>query len=125
MQLRTFGALSNTALSIGAGALTQSPEYAHLALPVAIASGVVWLVFLVAFLYRNRKEIVPFLAKIKLAYFLVLALAISTGANAWLFYRSPGQSLQPPAKTSSTATAPVVLSGAEKKGKRRAEAVQG
>jgi hypothetical protein len=115
MRLQTFGALSNSALSIGAGALTQSPEYAHLALPVAIASGAVWLVFLAAFLYRNRNEIAPLLAKIKLAYFLVLALAISIGANAWLFYRSSGQSLQLfPAKTSSAA-APVVLSQAEKK----------
>jgi hypothetical protein len=57
MQLPTFGAWSATIGSIGAGALTQSPEYSFLALPVAIASGVVWLVVLAVFVVRNRKGI--------------------------------------------------------------------
>jgi hypothetical protein len=55
MQLKTFGAVSATVLSIGAGALTQSPEYQFLALPVAVAAGVVWLILLAVFLYRNRR----------------------------------------------------------------------
>ncbi len=57
MQVRTFGTLSATFLSVGAGALTQSAEYSYLALPLAIAAGVVWLILLVIFLYRNRRSI--------------------------------------------------------------------
>jgi hypothetical protein len=116
MRLQTFGALSNTALSVGAGALTQSPEYSHLALPVAIASGVVWLIFLATFLYRNRKEIPALLAKVGPTRFLALALVISIGANAWLFCRSSAQLIpQLPAKAFQPAIAPIVLSEAEKK----------
>jgi hypothetical protein len=54
MQLQTFGTWSATIGSVGAGALTQSPQYSFLALPVAIASGVLWLLLLLVFLYRNR-----------------------------------------------------------------------
>jgi hypothetical protein len=57
MQLQTFGAWSASILSIGAGALTQSPEYSFLALPVAIASAIAWLVVLAVFIYRNRHRI--------------------------------------------------------------------
>ena len=57
MQLQTFGSWSAGTLSVGAGALTQSPEYSFLALPVAIASGIVWLIVLAVFIYRNRRRI--------------------------------------------------------------------
>jgi hypothetical protein len=56
MQARTFGAISATLLSGGAGALTQSPEYSFLALPMAITAGVVWIIVLVVFIVRNRKH---------------------------------------------------------------------
>jgi hypothetical protein len=57
MQIQTFGAWTASIGSIGAGALTQSPEYSFLALPVAIASGCAWLMVLGVFLFRNRKGI--------------------------------------------------------------------
>jgi len=56
MQPKTFGGLSATIGSIGAGALTQSPEYSFLALPVAIGSGLVWLLLATIYLYRNRNH---------------------------------------------------------------------
>jgi hypothetical protein len=57
MQLRTFGAISATLGSIGAGALTQAPQYQFLALPLAMVSGIVWTLLLVLFIYRNRAVI--------------------------------------------------------------------
>jgi hypothetical protein len=61
MRLATFGTFSNSALSIGAGALTQSPDYSYLALPLAKASGVFWLVLLAVFMFHQRREIWVFM----------------------------------------------------------------
>jgi hypothetical protein len=57
MQLKTFGAWAGTIGSIGAGALTQSPAYSFLALPLAVTSGLVLLGLFAVFGFRNRSEI--------------------------------------------------------------------
>jgi hypothetical protein len=57
MRLATFGTASNTLLSVGAGALTQSPDYSFLALPLAEAAGAFWIILLAIFVYRNWKEV--------------------------------------------------------------------
>ena len=57
MQLKTFGACTATLGSIGAGALTQSPQYSYLALPVAIGSGVIWLAVLAIYLTKNWRNL--------------------------------------------------------------------
>ena len=112
MRVQTFGTVSNTVLSIGAGALTQSPEYSYLALPVAIAAAVIWLILLVAFVYRNRDGILPLLKKVRLSHFLLFGLAASIGGNIWLAYLLPHKTIHPP----TTEKTPLpVLSEQEKK----------
>jgi hypothetical protein len=72
MRFQTFGAWSNALLSVAAGALTQSPQYSFLALPLAITTAVIWLVLLLAFVYRNRNTIKQWVRKVGLAHLMAL-----------------------------------------------------
>lgn len=84
MRLATFGTLSNTALSVGAGALTQSPDYSYLALPLAEASGVFWLALLAVFTFHHRREIRVFMHSwlFIVGCFVVALLAVGGGSYA-------------------------------------------
>jgi hypothetical protein len=86
MRLETFGTLSNSALSVGAGALTQSSDYSYLALPVAEASGIFWLIILAVFLYRSRKEIRAGAARLGSWYFILPCLVVTVIAIAGAAY---------------------------------------
>jgi len=74
MQLKTFGTVSAAILSVGAGALTQSPQYSFLALPVAIVAGIAWLIVLAVFLVRNRKHIRAWLKAMEPSHLLIVGL---------------------------------------------------
>jgi hypothetical protein len=91
MRIQTFGTLSGVILSIGAGALTQSTEYSFLALPVAIGAGLVWLMILGVFVYRNRFAISGWIKKVGPAHLMMLVglggiivfAAIALGGIIW------------------------------------------
>src|ERR1051326_809815 len=74
MQLRTFGAISATVLSVGAGAVTQVPEWSFLARPLAIVAGTIWLTVLAIFVYRNRKIIVEQAEKVTPVHLQIIGL---------------------------------------------------
>ena len=82
MQFKTFVGWSAVIGPLGAGALTQSPEYSFLALPVAIASGVLWILIAAIYLYRNRKN--P-------AVQIVLLVCVCTLSTIWLSWQASGR----------------------------------
>jgi len=89
MRLQTFGAWTGTVGSIGAGALTQSTQYSYLALPLAIASGIVWLCVLAVFLYTHRRDIRARSAKLEPIHLIILGLVIALGGAGWQIFRIP------------------------------------
>jgi len=65
MQLKTFGSWASFTTSVGAGALTQFPDYSYLALPVAIISGTVFVILATMYLVANRRELYALVKKVE------------------------------------------------------------
>jgi hypothetical protein len=59
------------------------PAYSFLALPVAIASGVVWLIVLTVFMIRNRKSFRVWIAKVEPWHIVALGLLIAAIGVVW------------------------------------------
>jgi hypothetical protein len=89
MHIRTLGALFGSVGGIGAGALTQSPQYSYLALPIAIASGIVLLGAVLAFSFSNRQSIRSWIRRLEPSYITLIALLVAAIAMAWQMYRGP------------------------------------
>jgi hypothetical protein len=77
MQAKTFGTWASFITSVGTGALTQSPDYSYLALPVAIISGTVFIVLAIMFLVSNRREIIALAKKVEPSHVIILGLVLA------------------------------------------------
>ena len=89
MQVRTFGTWASFFTSVGAGALTQTPDYQFLALPVALVTGALFLILSGMFLYSNRREILRITKLIEPAHVIILGLVIALGGVVWQLRSSP------------------------------------
>jgi predicted RND superfamily exporter protein len=84
MRLRTLGAIFGSVGGIGAGALTQSQEYSYLALPVAVASGLVLVIVTIWFLWSHRRRIWGEFRRLGPLYVILFGLIVALGGAAWL-----------------------------------------
>jgi len=89
MQAKTFGTGASFFISLGAGALTQSPDYQFLALPVAIVSGTLFLVLVIMFLVSNWRDIKSWLAKVESWHVIAVGVLIVVAGLIWQFVRTP------------------------------------
>src|SRR5882724_97068 len=89
MQLKTFGSWASFTTSVGAGALTQSPDYSYLALPVAIISGTIFIILAIMFLVSNRREIFALVRKLEPSHVIILGLAIALCGVVWQWRHVP------------------------------------
>lgn len=89
MQARTFGTWASFFTSVGAGALTQSPDYQFLVLPVALVSGALFLMLSGMFLYSNRREILRVAKLIEPSHIIILGLLVALGGVVWQMQSSP------------------------------------
>ncbi|MCP4621386.1 MAG: hypothetical protein GY844_33710 [Bradyrhizobium sp.] len=89
MQARTFGTWASFFTSVGAGALTQSPDYQFLALPIALLSGALFLILSGMFLHSNRREIVRIAKLIEPSHVIVFGLVVALGGVIWQWSRTP------------------------------------
>lgn len=89
MQAKTLGTWASFFTSVGAGALTQTPDYQWLALPVAIMSGALFFILIGMYLFSNRREIFRLAKLIEPFHITVLGLVLAAGGVAWQAYREP------------------------------------
>lgn len=73
---------------MGAGALTQSPDYSYLALPVAIVSGTLFVVLGIMYLISNRREIRALARYVEPSHIIVLGLLIAAAGVIWQYTRA-------------------------------------
>ena len=89
MQAKTFGTWASFLTSVGSGALTQTPDYQWLALPVAIVSGSFFFVLVGMYLFSNCREIIWLSKLIEPSHVIILGLVIACGGAVWQWRRTP------------------------------------